>query len=48
MREQGADMWIVPVREYNEDPVFHSIVSPTTFAARRWVLRRQERFHLVH
>lgn len=35
MREQGVDMWIVPVREYNEDPVFHSIVSPTTFAARR-------------
>lgn len=35
MREQGVDMWIVPMREYNEDPVFHSIVSPTTFAARR-------------
>ena len=35
MREQGVDMWIVPVREYNEDPVFHSLVSPTTFAARR-------------
>jgi hypothetical protein len=35
MREQGVDMWIVPVREYNEDPVFHSVVSPTTFAARR-------------
>jgi hypothetical protein len=35
MREQGVDMWIVPVREYNEDPVFRSIVSPTTFAARR-------------
>ncbi|HEX6133535.1 MAG TPA: M24 family metallopeptidase [Longimicrobiales bacterium] len=35
MREQGVDMWIVPVREYNEDPLFQSIVSPTTFAARR-------------
>src|SRR5688572_31881219 len=35
MRQHGVDMWIVPVREYNEDPVFHSIVSPTTFAARR-------------
>ena len=35
MREQGVEMWIVPVREYNEDPVFHSLVSPTTFAARR-------------
>jgi hypothetical protein len=28
-------MWIVPVREYNEDPVFFSLVSPTTMAARR-------------
>lgn len=35
MREQGVDMWIVPVREYNEDPVFWSLVSPTTMAARR-------------
>lgn len=35
MREHGVDMWIIPVREYNEDPVFHSLVSPTTFAARR-------------
>ena len=35
MREQGVDMWVVPVREYNEDPVFWSLVSPTTMAARR-------------
>jgi len=35
MREQDVDMWIIPVREYNEDPVFWSIVSPTTMAARR-------------
>ena len=35
MREHGVDFWIVPVREYNEDPVFFSIVSPTTMAARR-------------
>ncbi|MGQ0814070.1 MAG: M24 family metallopeptidase [Gemmatimonadota bacterium] len=35
MREHGVDMWIIPVREYNEDPVFHALVSPTTFAARR-------------
>ncbi|HSJ09705.1 MAG TPA: M24 family metallopeptidase [Longimicrobiales bacterium] len=35
MREQGVDMWIIPVREYNEDPVFHALVSPTTLAARR-------------
>jgi hypothetical protein len=35
MREHDVGLWIVPVREYNEDPVFHSIVSPTTMAARR-------------
>jgi Xaa-Pro aminopeptidase len=35
MREHGVDMWIVPVREYNEDPVFFALVSPTTLAARR-------------
>lgn len=35
MREQDVQMWIVPVREYNEDPVFWSLVSPTTMAARR-------------
>ena len=35
MRKHGIDMWVLPMREYNEDPVFSSIVSPTTFAARR-------------
>ncbi|HEX2077543.1 MAG TPA: M24 family metallopeptidase [Longimicrobium sp.] len=35
MREQGVQMWIIPVREYNEDPVFRALVSPTTMAARR-------------
>jgi hypothetical protein len=35
MRKYGIDFWVVPMREYNEDPVFSSIVSPTTFAARR-------------
>lgn len=35
MRREGVDMWVVPMREYNEDPVFSSLVSPTTFAARR-------------
>ena len=35
MRQYGIDMWVVPMREYAEDPVFSSIVSPTTFAARR-------------
>ena len=35
MRKHGIDLWVVPMREYNEDPVFSSLVSPTTFAARR-------------
>jgi Xaa-Pro aminopeptidase len=35
MRRYGIDMWVVPMREYNEDPVFPAIVAPTTFAARR-------------
>ena len=35
MRKHGVEFWVVPMREYNEDPVFASIVSPTTFAARR-------------
>lgn len=35
MREHGVDMWIIPMREYNEDPVFSGLVAPTTFAARR-------------
>jgi Xaa-Pro aminopeptidase len=35
MREHDVAMWIVPMREYNEDPVFSSLVSPTTMAARR-------------
>jgi Xaa-Pro aminopeptidase len=35
MRESGIDLWVVPMREYNEDPVFSSITAPETFAARR-------------
>ena len=35
MRTHGIDMWVVPMREYNEDPVFSALVSPETFAARR-------------
>lgn len=35
MRRHGVELWVVPMREYNEDPVFTSLVSPTTFAARR-------------
>jgi len=35
MRRHGIDMWVVPMREYNEDPVFSAITAPETFAARR-------------
>jgi len=35
MRAHGIDMWVVPMREYNEDPIFLAITSPQTFAARR-------------
>jgi Xaa-Pro aminopeptidase len=35
MRKHGIDMWVVPMREYNEDPVFSSITAPETFFARR-------------
>ena len=35
MRKHGIQLWIVNCREYDEDPVFFSIVSPTTFACRR-------------
>jgi Xaa-Pro aminopeptidase len=35
LRGNNVQMWIVPMREYNEDPVFSSLVSATTFAARR-------------
>lgn len=35
MRQHAIDMWVVPMREYNEDPVFTAITAPETFAARR-------------
>ena len=35
LRKYDVDAWVVPMREYNEDPVFSSLVSPETFAARR-------------
>ncbi len=35
MREYGVDMWVLAMREYNEDPVFRGLVAPETFAARR-------------
>src|SRR5262245_29423491 len=50
MREQGVDMWIVSMREYAEDPVFFSMVSPMMFAARRrtiWVFHDRGEIGLV-
>jgi Xaa-Pro aminopeptidase len=35
MRKHGIDLWVVPMREYNEDPVFSSVTAPETFFARR-------------
>ena len=35
MRKHGVDLWVVPMREYTEDPVFYAITAPETFAARR-------------
>src|SRR2546423_13791900 len=35
MRQYHVAMWVVPMREYDEDPVFWSLVSATTFFARR-------------
>jgi Xaa-Pro aminopeptidase len=35
MRKHGIDLWVVPMREYVEDPVFGAITAPETFAARR-------------
>jgi hypothetical protein len=35
MRKNNVSMWLVICREYNEDPVFRSLTSPTVFAARR-------------
>jgi hypothetical protein len=35
MRTHGIDMWVIPMREYAEDPVFKALSAPETFAARR-------------
>lgn len=35
MRREKLDMWIVVCREYNEDPVYLTLVPEPTFAARR-------------
>jgi len=35
MREAGLDMWLVIAREYNDDPVFLSLVPKPRFTARR-------------
>lgn len=35
MRREGIDMWLIMNREYNEDPVYMSLVPEPTMAARR-------------
>ena len=35
MRTHQIDMWVIPMREYMEDPVFKALTAPETFAARR-------------
>ena len=35
MRETGVEMWLVIAREYNDDPVFLSLVPKPSFTARR-------------
>jgi Xaa-Pro aminopeptidase len=35
MRREGFDMWIIDNQEYDEDPVFFSLMPATTMAARR-------------
>ena len=35
LRKHDIDMWVVPMREYAEDPIFKAITAPETFAARR-------------
>jgi hypothetical protein len=35
MRQYGVEMWVVPMREYNEDPVFKALVSAKAYSARR-------------
>ena len=35
MRRHGVSMWLVINREYNEDPVFRSLISPSVMYARR-------------
>jgi Xaa-Pro aminopeptidase len=35
MRKHKIDMWVIPMREYVEDPVFKALSAPETFAARR-------------
>lgn len=35
MRREGIDMWIIISREYNDDPVFRSLVPFETYSSRR-------------
>ena len=35
MKETGIDLWILPSREYNEDPVFNTLIPPLQKTASR-------------
>src|SRR3979490_1478608 len=35
MRKHGIDLWVVPMREYNQDPVVSAITAPETSAPTR-------------
>jgi len=38
MRREKFDMWIIICREYNEDPIYFTLVPATSFSARRTTL----------
>jgi hypothetical protein len=42
-RKHGVDMWVVPMREYNEDPVFSSAANS---AKRRVAASYRQTLHL--
>jgi len=52
MKETGIDMWMVACREYNEDPVFLSLMPPKAVSARRLSIllfsTKGEEFERVH
>ncbi len=45
IHQYGISMWVVPMREHNEDPVSRSLVSPNGSVG--WILCRQTALLLV-